>query len=208
MQPTFKDWVKDLPINKRKFIVPDDMRNLFNLPETLRINIVSPSIKEILPGHLMLTHDMCKVLNDPGLEGIAVDTIAHPFTAPLKHLPKDEEYIKAYKMCYDLDFNRVEKEPEKTAIDVVKTIRKNVCMRLMNSFIVPVFTDMHTLTLNARFYLVQNYKKPIAVFNNVEQAEEYILMLRQLLYMHPEPDSIIERIPKYDIVEIPGLQED
>jgi hypothetical protein len=28
------------------------------------------------------------------------------------------------------------------------------------------------------------------------------------LYMHPEPDSIIERIPKYDIVEIPGLQSD
>jgi hypothetical protein len=28
------------------------------------------------------------------------------------------------------------------------------------------------------------------------------------LYMHPEPDSIIERIPKYDIVEIPGLKED
>jgi hypothetical protein len=78
----------------------------------------------------------------------------------------------------------------------------------MNSFIVPVFTDMHTLTLNTRFYLVQNYKKPIAVFSKVEQAEEYILMLRQLLYMHPEPDSIIERIPKYDIVEIPGLQSD
>ena len=180
----FNEWIKDLPINKRKFLIPDEIRKIFNLPEELRINIISPSLRDILPGNTILTEEMCTILGYPGLEGITIDEISRPFFTPIKHLPKDEKYARAYKICSEINFMRTEYEPEKSAIELVRQVSKNLFQRLTSKFIVPLFTDTHTMTLDAKYFLVQNHNRLLAVFKTKEQAEEYILMLRQILYMH------------------------
>ena len=146
----FSDWITGLPINKRRFIVPQYMQQLFNLPEELKLNIVSPSIREILAPNLILTEEMCQVLNYPGLEGISVDTIAFPFWTKFKHLPKKEEYRVAYQICFTLNLMREDKEPEKSAITLVRRIRKDLYNNLINKFIVPLFTDVNRVNFNAQ----------------------------------------------------------
>lgn len=205
----FSDWITGLPINKRRFIVPQYMQQLFNLPEELKLNIVSPSIREILAPNLILTEEMCQVLNYPGLEGISVDTIAFPFWTKFKHLPKKEEYRVAYQICFTLNLMREDKEPEKSAITLVRRIRRDLYNNLINKFIVPLFTDVNRVNFNAKYYLVQNNKQPIAVFKDRTKAEDYVLMLRQLMYVHGIEykelvDILKDKIPKFDILEIGG----
>lgn len=206
----FTDWIKKIPINKRKFIVPDNIKSIFNLPEEIYLKIILPSFTDILPGRLILTREMCDILGYPGLEGTSVDTIAHPLWTPFKNKPINEIYRNAFEICNTLDLTRCDKEPEKSAIELTKLIHKDVYNRLISQLIVPVFTDAHFIQLDTTFYLVQNYKHPLAIFKERNKAEEYILMLRQLMYEHGvNHDALKEilqnNIPKYTVVEVPGV---